>query len=118
MLDVRLYLLQRISALIMAPLVLGHIAVMIYAIHGGLSAGEILARTQGSVLWALFYAAFVLAAAVHAAVGLRTVAFEVLHLRGMALDGFAWAAFAGLLALGLRAVYGLTLSGALTGAAA
>ena len=29
MLDVRLYMLQRLTALIMAPLVIGHIAVMI-----------------------------------------------------------------------------------------
>lgn len=31
MLNVRLYLAQRISAMVMAPLVLGHLAVMIYA---------------------------------------------------------------------------------------
>ena len=48
--EFRLYLLQRLSALIMAPLVIGHIAVMIYAIQGGLTAAEILGRTQGSLL--------------------------------------------------------------------
>ena len=32
MLDLRLYMLQRLTALIMAPLVIGHIAVMIYAV--------------------------------------------------------------------------------------
>ena len=42
MLELRLYMAQRITALIMAPLVIGHIAVMIYAVQGGLSAGEIL----------------------------------------------------------------------------
>ena len=47
MLELRLYMAQRITALIMAPLVIGHIAVMIYAVQGGLSAGEILGRTQG-----------------------------------------------------------------------
>ena len=31
MLELRLYMAQRITALIMAPLVIGHIAVMIYA---------------------------------------------------------------------------------------
>jgi hypothetical protein len=56
MLDFRLYMAQRLSALIMAPLVIGHLAVMIYAVQGGLSAGEILGRTQGqpvldAVLW-------------------------------------------------------------------
>ena len=61
MLGPHLYLLQRITALAMAPLVLGHLAVMIYAIQGGLSAAEILGRTQGSLAWFLFYGLFVLA---------------------------------------------------------
>ena len=55
MLTLRLYMLQRITALLMAPLVLGHLAMMIYAVQGGLSAAEILGRTQGSILWFLFY---------------------------------------------------------------
>ena len=55
MTELRLYLLQRITALIMAPLVIGHIIVMIIAVQDGLSAEEILGRTQGSVRWALFY---------------------------------------------------------------
>ena len=50
MLNVRLYLAQRLSAMVMAPLVLGHLAVMIYAVRGGLSAEEVLSRTQGSIL--------------------------------------------------------------------
>ena len=55
MLDLRLYMLQRVTALLMAPLVLGHLAVMIYAVQGGLTTAEILGRTQGSVAWFLFY---------------------------------------------------------------
>ena len=54
MISAKLYILQRLTALIMAPLVLGHLALMIYAVQGGLSASEILGRTQGSVFWALF----------------------------------------------------------------
>lgn len=110
MLDLRLYLLQRISALIMAPLVLGHIAMMIYAIQGGLTAGEILARTQGSVPWFLFYTSFVVAAAIHAAIGLRVIAFEWLGLKGHALATVGWATGLGLLALGLRAVWSVTFA--------
>ena len=72
MLDLRLYMAQRLSALLMAPLVIGHIAVMIYAVQGGLSAGEILGRTRGSLFWALFYGGFVVAVSIHAAIGLRT----------------------------------------------
>ena len=41
MLDLRLYMLQRLTALVMAPLVLGHLAVMIYAIQGGLDADSV-----------------------------------------------------------------------------
>lgn len=106
--DLRLYLLQRISALIMVPLVIGHLALMIYAVQDGLTAGEILARTQGSVIWALFYGTFVVAASVHAAIGLRTIAMEWLGVRGIVLSGFAWASFWGLLAMGLYAVVAVT----------
>ena len=105
MLDLRLYMLQRLSALIMAPLTLGHLAVMIYAIRGGLSAGEILGRTQGSIGWALFYGVFVLAVSIHAAIGLRVIVHETLGLKGAALSGFMWAVFALLLYLGGGAVF-------------
>ena len=71
MLDIRLYMLQRITALLMAPLVIGHLAVMIYAIQGGLSTAEILGRTQGSLIWFVFYGSFVVAVAIHGAIGLR-----------------------------------------------
>jgi fumarate reductase subunit C len=113
MLTLRLYMLQRITALLMAPLVLGHLAVMIYAIQGGLSAAEILGRTQGSVLWFLFYGTFVLAVAIHGAIGLRTIAHEWGGLRGPALELLMWAVGAGLLALGARAVWAVTFGGVL-----
>ena len=104
MLDVRLYLAQRITALIMAPLVLGHLAVMIYAVQGGLDAGEILARTQGSVFWGAFYGLFVVAAAIHAAIGLRVVAHEYLKLGGTVLSTFTSIVLLLFLFLGARAV--------------
>ena len=104
MTDIRLYMLQRISAILLAPLVLGHVVTMIVAVQNGLSAGEILGRTQGSLWWGLFYGLFVVAVSVHAAIGLRTVAFEWLKLKGRALDLFGWAVFAGLLVLGARAI--------------
>lgn len=103
--SVRLYLAQRISALVMAPLVLGHLAMMIYAVRNGVDAAEILARTRGSVAWATFYGLFVIAVAVHAAIGLRTVACEWLKLRGSALEIFALSVCMSLLVLGGRAVY-------------
>ena len=109
MLDIRLYMLQRITALIMAPLTLGHIAVMIYAVQGGISAQEILERTQGSVFWFLFYGIFVLAVSIHGAIGLRVVVHETLGLKGSALSLFTWAVGIILLVLGSYAVVAVTL---------
>lgn len=105
MLSLRLYMAQRITAMILAPLIVGHIATMICAVQNGLSAAEILSRTQGSLWWGLFYGLFVLAVSVHAAIGLRTIAFEWAGLRGRVLDFFAWFVCLGLLALGGRAIF-------------
>lgn len=110
MLDLRLYMLQRITALLMAPLVLGHLAVMIYAIQGGLSAAEILGRTQGSLLWFLFYGTFTLAVSIHGAIGLRAIAFEWGGLKGAGLEVFMWVSGLVLLTLGGRAVWAVTFA--------
>ena len=110
MLSLRLYMAQRITALLMAPFVLGHLALMIYAIQGGLSAAEILGRTQGSVLWFLFYGTFVVAAAVHGAIGLRTIAHEWAGLKGTTLEATMWLIGFGLFALGARAVWAVTFA--------
>lgn len=112
MLDLRLYMLQRITALVMAPLTLGHIAVMIYAVQGGLSAEEILGRTQGSVFWFLFYGSFVVAVSIHAAIGLRVILHEVSGLKGATLTTVTWGIGLLLLALGLQAVHAVTATGA------
>lgn len=112
MLDLRLYMLQRLSALVMAPFVLVHLGVMIYAIQGGLSAAEILGRTQGSLGWFLFYGLFVLAAGLHAAIGLRVILHEWTGLCGRALTGATWAIGAALIFLGGRAVLAVTWGGA------
>jgi fumarate reductase subunit C len=102
--NVWLYMAQRLSALVMAPLVIGHIALMILAARNGLTAGEILARTQGSALWAGYYGLFVLAVSVHAAIGLRTIASETFRWHGRALDLMAIAIAAGLALMGGRAI--------------
>lgn len=109
MLDLRLYMAQRLTALLMAPLVLGHIAVMIYAVQGGLSASEILGRTQGSILWFLFYGTFVVAVSIHAAIGLRVILHEWLGLGSTALTIVSWVIGIGLFLLGGRAVLAVTL---------
>lgn len=110
MLSLRLYMVQRITALLMAPLVIGHLAVMIYAIQDGLSAAEILGRTQGSVAWFVFYGTFVAAVAIHGAIGLRAIAHEWGGLSARMLETFMWAVGAGLFALGARAVWGVTFA--------
>lgn len=110
MIDVRLYYLQRVSAMVMAPLVLCHIALMIYAVQGGLSAAEILSRTQGSVLWALFYGLFVVAVSVHAAIGVRVIVFETFGLKGRVLSVLTVLLGIVSLMLGMRAVYAVVAS--------
>lgn len=110
MLSMRLYLAQRITALIMAPLVLIHLGVMVYAVQGGLSASEILGRTQGSLFWGLIYGLFVIAASIHAAIGLRVVLFEWSQLSGARLNALIWLIFILLSSLGLRTVYAVVLS--------
>lgn len=109
MLNIRLYMAQRLSAMVMAPLVLGHIAVMIYAIEGGLTTAEILGRTQGSFLWFLFYGSFILAASIHAAIGLRVILHETTGLRGAGLVTFTYATGFVLLIMGVRALTAVTL---------
>jgi len=109
MITARLYMLQRLSALVMAPLVLGHIAVMIYAIQGGLSAAEILSRTQGSLAWFLFYGLFVVTVSVHTAIGARTIAHEWFGMSGRMLDMKMWAIGITLFTLGAWAVLAVTL---------
>ncbi|MDP0926752.1 succinate dehydrogenase [Paracoccus onubensis] len=110
MLNIGLYMAQRLSAMVMAPLVLGHIAVMIYAVQGGLSTAEILDRTQGSVWWFLFYGSFVLAVAAHAAIGLRVILHEMTGLRGRWLEVVTCGIGMLLLIMGGRAVLAVTFA--------
>ena len=107
--NVRLYILQRATAAVMAPLVLAHIAIIFYATNRGLSAAEILGRTRGSVAWGAYYALFVLAAATHGAIGVRSVASEWAGLRGRGLNVLMWGFGLVLAALGLQAVAAVVL---------
>ena len=104
-LNARLSLMQRLSALVLAPLVLVHLGLIVYAVGEGLSAGEILGRTRGSVFWGAFYGLFVVAAVVHAPIGLCNVVREMTPWRGRSLCVASFVFGFGLLALGLRAVW-------------
>lgn len=105
--DAWLWLMQRASAAVLAVCVVVHLATIFYAVHAGLTAQAILARMHASAAWPAFYAIFVVAAALHAPIGLRAVAAEWLGVAGRRADA-AWAAIGVvLLAVGLRAVWAL-----------
>ena len=103
--EMRLFALQRLSAMLLVPLVLVHLGMIVYAVRGGLSAGEILARTQGSIGWALFYGVFVLAVSVHAPIGVRNVLMEWTAWRGRSLEAAMLVLAGALMVMGLRAVW-------------
>jgi fumarate reductase subunit C len=99
-----LWIAQRVSAVVLAVCVTVHLATIIYAVQGGLSAAEILGRTRGNHAWLAFYSVFVVAVSVHAPIGLRTIFLEWLRWRGASRD-VAVALFAAALAwMGMRAV--------------
>ena len=99
-----LWVAQRASAAVLALCVLVHLATMIYAVRGGLTAAEILGRTSGYVAWFAFYTVFVLAIAVHLPIGLRTVLIEWAGWRGRGRDAALACIAIGLLYFGMRAV--------------
>ena len=96
---------QRASAAVLAVCVIVHLVTIIYAVRNGLSAAEVLGRTQGSVAWAAFYSLFVAAVAVHAPIGLRSVLAETFNWRGSSLEVTVAAMGLVLAAWGLRAVW-------------
>jgi fumarate reductase subunit C len=99
-----LFLAQRLSAAVLALAVAVHLATILYAVRGGLTAGEILARTHGNLGFFLFYALFVAAVAFHAPIGLRNIIREWTPWRGPSLDAVLAVFAVGLLVLGFRAV--------------
>lgn len=102
--DTTLWIAQRASAAVLAVCVVVHLITIVYAVRGGLSATEILARTRGHAGWFAFYSLFVLAVAIHAPIGLRPIMTEWLGWRGRSRDVIALV-FAALLAwTGMRAV--------------
>lgn len=104
-----LFVAQRLSAAVLAIAVAVHLATILYAVRGGLTAAEVLGRTRHNGWFLAFYVVFVLAVAVHAPIGLRNVLREWTAWRGRSLD-VALAAFALLLlALGLRAALAVFL---------
>jgi fumarate reductase subunit C len=108
-LEVKLWLAHRLTGMVLGLFVVVHLITMISVIQGGLSAGEIMERTGGNYLIGLFYGLFVIAAAVHGSIGLRTVAREVLNWSGASLNVVILGFCALLCVMGLTAVKGLVL---------
>ncbi|MFT5720133.1 MAG: fumarate reductase subunit C [Motiliproteus sp.] len=108
-LEIKLWLIHRLSAMVLGLFVVIHLVTMIVVIQGGLSSEEIMTRTQGSYLIGSFYLAFIIAAALHGSIGLRTVAQEVIGWKGTSLN-VAAAGFCVLLCIiGFSAIKGLVL---------
>jgi len=103
--DSRLWVIQRISALVLAIAVIVHLATIIYAVQGGLSAAEIVSRAGGSLGWAMFYGVFVVAAALHAPIGMRTILREMTSISTGATNGLMIAFGVVLMGFGFRAVF-------------
>ncbi|MBR0680684.1 succinate dehydrogenase [Roseomonas eburnea] len=102
-----LWAVQRVTAMLLGIAVVVHLATILFAVRGGLTAAEILGRTRGNGAWLAFYTVFALAAGLHGAIGLRNIAAETIGLRGRGAD-LAWLAIGLVTAgFGIRAAYGL-----------
>ena len=111
MMERRLFLLQRLSAMLLFPLVCLHLLLILYAARQGITADQILARTSGSVFWALLYGLFVFLVAVHAPIGLRNVMSEWLNLSKPVVNKISIVIFILFLVLGLRSVAAVVAPG-------
>ena len=104
-LETWLWIAQRASAALLALCVLVHLLTVIYAVRQGLSGAAILERTRGNAAGLAFYMVFVLAIAVHAPIGLRTLCQEWLGWRSASLNWFTAAIALALFVFGLRAAW-------------
>ena len=109
-LQARLWYAQRISAMVLGICVAIHLLIIFYAIRGGLSAQEILGRTQGNVFFAIFYEVFVLACFIHAPIGLANILQETFPKSGLARPLSSILALL-ILVLGTTAVLGVFTGG-------
>lgn len=109
-LQAKLWYAQRISAMVLGICVAIHLLIIFYAIRGGLSAQEILGRTQGNILFAIFYEVFVLACFVHAPIGLANILQETFPKAGIARP-LSWILALMILILGTTAVVGVYTGG-------
>lgn len=105
--ETSLWLAQRLSAFVLAACVVVHLAGIIAAVQGGLTAAEIIDRVGGNGAWAVFYGVFVVAAAVHGPIGLRTILGEMTPFRGFWINAIVLLFALAMLVMGFSAVFGL-----------
>lgn len=110
--ETKLWLWQRASAAVLALCVLVHLGMIIYAVQDGLSAAEIITRVSGNALWFVFYALFIIAVAVHAPIGVRTILNEMTGLSQKTTHLVMAVLCLVILVMGFRAVIGLYQAGA------
>ncbi len=109
--ETKLWLWQRLSAAILGLCVIVHLVVIVYAVQDGLTAVEIIDRVSGNIAWFTFYAVFVIAVAVHAPIGVRTILNEMTSLSPRAVHAVMGTLCLVILAMGFRAVIGLYNAG-------
>jgi fumarate reductase subunit C len=102
--EARLWLAQRVSAMVLGITVVVHLSTIILAVRGGLSAAEIVDRVAGNIGWTVFYTVFVLAIAVHAPIGLRAVLNEMTKLSPKRVDLLCFIAAVFLVVMGMRTI--------------
>lgn len=107
--EARRWYWQRISAMVLAVCVLVHLVTIVYAVRSGLSAEALLARTRGSVAFGAFYTVFVVAAAVHAPIGLARIGEEWAGMSSRVANACAYTLGWILAALGMTAVYAMVI---------
>lgn len=110
-LQAKLWYAQRISAMVLGICVAIHLLIIFYAIRDGLSAQEILGRTQGNIGFAIFYEIFVIACFVHAPIGVANILQETFPKSGMVRSVSISLALL-ILVLGTVAVFGVFTGGA------
>jgi len=109
--ETKLWVWQRASAAVLGLCVIVHLILIIIAVQGGLSAGEIISRVSGNVAWLMFYSVFVIAVAVHAPIGVRTILNEMTGLKTSQTYLMMAVLCLVILSMGFRTVVGLYNAG-------
>ena len=71
-----IWLLQRLSAIILSACTIIHIITIINSVKIGLTSADIINRIGANYGWFIFYLIFVLSASIHAPIGIRSILKE------------------------------------------